>query len=115
MSRLHLLGLVGACIINQIVSTPVLSAPIFPSEIHACVTGGVCTEPVLQFDSPDMAVYQYAENAVQKALIGYELKTGSKEIYSDNSSNVLGGPIWVSANQFYDLSEDRHFFSLYLD
>jgi hypothetical protein len=62
-----------------------------------------------------MAVYQYAENTVQKALIGYELKTGSKEIYTDNSSKVLGGPIWVSANQFYDLSEDRHFFSLYLD
>ena len=96
-------------------TTPTLSAPVFPREIQACVTGGVCTEPVLQFGSPGMVVYQYSENTTIKALIGYDLKTGSKEIYFDNTSRVLGGPVWVSANQVYDLSEERHFFTLYLD
>ena len=115
MNKSRLLAAVCAGIITLITIAPALSAPVFPREIQACITGGVCTKPVLQFDSPDMVVYQYSENTILKALIGYDLKTGSKEIYSDNTSRVLGGPVWVSANQFYDLSEERHFFSLYLD
>ncbi|MGB5260979.1 MAG: hypothetical protein WBO34_10720, partial [Gammaproteobacteria bacterium] len=84
--------------------------PACPREIQVCVSNGVCTEPGLQFDSPDMVVYQYAENTVQKALIGYELGNGSSDF-----GRVLGGPIWVSANQFYNLSDERHFFTLHLD
>lgn len=110
MKNSHILGAVCAGIITLISTNPALSAPVFPREIQACVTGGVCTVPVLQFDSPDMVVYQYAENTVQKALIGYELRNGSSDF-----GRVLGGPIWVSANQFYNLSDERHFFTLHLD
>lgn len=110
MANKSLMGAVCAGIITLISIAPARSAPIFPREIQACVTDGVCTKPVLQFDSPDMVVYEYAENTVQKALIGYELRKGSLDF-----GRVLGGPIWVSANQFYNLSEERHFFTLHLD
>ena len=110
MKNSYLLGAACACIITLISIASALAAPVFPREIQACVTGGVCTDPVLQFDSPDMVVYQYADNTVQKALIGYALRNGSSDF-----GRVLGGPIWVSTNQFYNLSEERHFFTLHLD
>jgi hypothetical protein len=111
----RLSGAVCACTITLVSVAPALSAPVFPDEIQACVADGVCTDPDLQFDSPDMVVYEYIEDGAQKALIGYELQNGSKQKNADGSSETYGGPIWISANQSYDLSEDRHFFSLYLD
>jgi hypothetical protein len=47
MKKSRMLGTVCACIITQVVSTPVLSAPVFPSEIQACVISMVCTNPTL--------------------------------------------------------------------
>jgi len=113
MNKLHLFGAACACIITQIVSTPVLSVPIYPNEIQACISTTVCSNPTLVQQSSTFGAYLYLDEGIPKYLFEY-LDLPSSES-TNFSTTHLSGSVWVSANATYDLTQERHFFNLYLD
>jgi len=114
MDKLHLLGSLCACVITQIVSTPVHSAPVFPSEIQACISTAVCSNPTLVQQAPTFSAYSYLDGGISKYLLEYNLWPSSNES-TNFSTTQLSGAAWVSANATYDLTQERHLFNLYLD
>ncbi len=112
--KTRLLGAVCACIIIQMLSVPAISAPVFPGEIRACVTSTVCTNPTLIQREPTFSAYSYLDGGILKALFEYNLWPSSNES-TNFVTTQLSGAAWVSANQTYDLTQERHFFTLYLD
>jgi len=112
--KTRLLGAVCACIITLIVNTPVISATVFPSEIQACVTSTVCTNPTLVQQAPTFSAYAYSDGGAPKLLLEYNLWPSSNES-NNTTSTQLSGTAWLGANFQYDLSQERHFFTLYLD
>jgi hypothetical protein len=114
MIKSHQLAALCACIIVQIVSTPVLSAPVFPSEIQACVSTAVCSNPTLVQQAPTFSAYSYIDGGTPKFLFEYSLSSSSNES-TNFSTTQLSGAAWISANATYDLTQERHFFALYLD
>lgn len=113
MNKLHLLGAACACIITQIFSTPVLSAPVYPSEIQACISTMVCSNPTLVQQAPTYSAYSYFDGGTAKFLFEY-IDLPSNES-TNFSTTYLSGSVWISANETYDLTQERHFFNLYLD
>lgn len=114
MNKLHLFASACAYIITQIISTPVLSASIFPSEIQTCVSTSICSNPALVQQAPTFSTYSYLDGGVSKFLFKYSLSPSSSES-TNFSTTPLSGAAWLSANATYDLSQERHLFSLYLD
>jgi hypothetical protein len=114
MDKLHLLGSLCACVITQIVSTPVHSAAVFPSEIQECISATVCSTPTLVQQAPTFSAYSYSDGGESKFLFEYNLFPTSNES-TNFSTTPLSGDVWVSANASYDLTQERHFFTLYLD
>ena len=114
MKKFHLLSAVCACIITTVISTPVLSASVFPSEIQSCVTSTVCTNPTLVQQMPTFNAYSYSNGGRTKFLFEYSLGNLSNES-TNFSMTQLSGAAWLSANVTYDLIQERHFFTLYLD
>jgi hypothetical protein len=114
MDKLHLLGSLCACAITQIVSTPVYSTPVFPSEIQECISSEVCSTPTIVQQEPTFSAYSYLDGGVSKFLLEYNLWPSSNES-TNFSTTQLSGAAWLSANTTYDLTQERHFFNLYLD
>ena len=113
MKNMHLLCALSACIISQIVSTPVHSAPVYPSEILTCISTMVCTNPTLVQQTSTFSTYSYLDGGTAKFLFEY-LDLSSSES-TNFSTSQLSGSVWISANETYDLTQERHFFGLYLD
>jgi len=109
MKRKLILGIIW----SLFTYTP-LNAAVFPSEIQDCISNAVCTTPVLVQQAPTFGAYSYLDGGTPKFLFEYSLWPSSNES-TNFSITQLSGAAWVSANAMYDLTQERHFFTLYLD
>lgn len=104
------LGSVFCCAVGNY---PV-SAAVLPVEIQDCVFDAVCSNPVLVQQEPTFSAYTYSDGGTDKFLFEYSLWPSSNE--STNFGMMqLSGAAWLSANAEYDLIQESHFFTLYLD
>lgn len=91
-----------------------VSAAVFPNEIQDCVSNAVCSTPVLVQQASTFSAYSYSDGGKSKFLFEYGLWPSSNES-TNFASTQFSGAAWVSANATYDLTQERHFFTLYLD
>ena len=101
-------------IIIHIFSTPAFSASVFPRDIQACINTMACNNLTLIQQEPMFSAYSYFDEGMHKYLFKYSLSSSSNES-TNFSTTELSGTAWLSANATYDLSENSHFFTLYLD
>jgi len=113
MNKLHILGMTCAYIILSIFSAPALSSPIYPYEIQTCIYTAICSNPKPVQQGSTFNAYSYSDAGIAKFLFEY-LDPPSRQTNTD-STTALSGSIWVSANERYNLTQNRHFFNLYLD
>ena len=90
-----------------------LSAAILPNEIQDCVSNAVCSTPVLVQQESTFSAYSYLDGGTAKFLFEYFDLPSSES--TNFSTTQLSGSVWISANETYDLTQERHFFNLYLD
>lgn len=102
-----------------------------PDEIQGCLGNGTCLlTPTSNADFGNASFFDFAssptsQTPVFQQLIRYELTppsattralSGAYEgVEDDFASSTLGGAVWLLANESYDLSAERHAFTLYLD
>ncbi len=91
-----------------------VSAAVFPNEIQVCIFNAVCSNPVIVQQASTFSAYSYSDGGTNKFLFEYSLWPSSNES-TNFATTQLSGAAWVSANAIYDLTQDRHFFTLYLD
>lgn len=104
------LGVVILCLIGS----ETARATVFPAEIQACISGGACTGPVQVQQTSTFTAYLYFDGGTQKFLLEYVLGHASNESTNQNTTQ-LSGNAWLSADAVYDLTQERHLFTLYLD
>lgn len=103
----------GAALCCLIGSYPV-SAAVLPGEIQNCIASSVCSTPVPVQQGLAYTAYSYSEGGTDKFLFEYSLWPSSNES-TNFGTTPLSGAAWLSANAAYDLTQERHFFTLYLD
>lgn len=110
LKRAVILGGVFCCLAGNY---PV-SAAVLPNEIQDCIFNAVCSTPVLVQQAPTFSAYSYSDGGADKFLFEYGLWPSSNES-TNFGTTQLSGAAWLSANAVYDLTQERHFFTLYLD
>lgn len=110
LKKAAILGGAFCCLVG---SYPV-SAAVLPSEIQDCISSAVCSTPVPVQQGPTYSAYSYSDGGIDKFLFEYSLWPSSNES-TNFGTTQLSGAAWLSANAAYDLTQERHFFTLYLD
>lgn len=80
------------------------------SELPTAMQGNFGSMVVSSFNTTNMAAFGYMENSVAKWLIRYNVLPPSSQ-----AGQPLGGAIWLSANNAYDLTNNSHNLTLYTD
>ncbi len=104
------LGVVILCLIGS----ETASATVFPAEIQACISGGACSPLMPVQQTSTFTAYVYFDGGTQKFLLEYVLGHASNESTNQNTTQ-FSGSAWLSADAVYDLTQERHLFTLYLD
>ena len=103
-----------ATLMGLLVAHKTASASDFPREIQASISAGTCTTPTIVQQQPTFSAFSYLDDGIEKYLMEFPLASASKELTNFTTISLFGSA-WISANAVYDLTEERHHFTLYLD
>ena len=101
-------------VILLLIGNETARASLFPAEIEACLLGGPCSSVALVQQTSTFTAYSYLDGGTPKFLFEYALGRASNESTTTDTT-VLSGSAWLSAEAGYDLTQERHLFTLYLD